>query len=148
MRNRPQTVGKWVQRRKLLLLSIVLRLFGYRCHSGLDPVGFRLIWVDWAGRPLLVTHSHSLRFAGRGNTSRHVNIYSFFSITCTLLSSFKLVSFWTNKMVDAYSRLNLKMWIFWFVLYCQVFQMPNIDMQCWFAVASELRLWMLEMGLP
>lgn len=134
MRNRPQTVGKWVHRRKLLLLSIVLRLFGYRCHSGLDPVGFRLIWVDWAGRPLLVTHSHSLRFAGRGNTSRHVNIYSFFSITCTLLSSFKLVSFWTNKMVDAYSRLNLKMWV--------CFVLPSVsNAKYWHAVLICCGLW-------
>jgi len=40
----------WVRWRKILVLSIALRLSEYCCHSGLDPVGFRLIWDDWTCR--------------------------------------------------------------------------------------------------
>lgn len=46
MGHRPQTWVSEFAEKKILVLSIALRLSGYCCHSGLDPIGFRLIWDD------------------------------------------------------------------------------------------------------
>lgn len=151
MGHRPQTAGIRVRRKKNKKYWFSVLLSDFLGTAVI--VTLILLDLDWFGMTELVR---------RGNIWPTQTLHRWADVKISRISlviwknvSFIInlsVNFWTNKVVDAYSCLNLHtvdaFFLFFFKNNCQVFWMPNFDMQCWFAVAFELRLWMLEMGLP